>query len=65
MQNTISPEALFEKIKSFGPFGPQYEVGPVLFPLAENDWMVHITLVGTGETAQYPWTRILNDPDAA
>lgn len=52
------------KIKSFGPFGPKYEVGHVLRQLGDVDWLVEITMVETGEKAEYPLTQLLDDPDA-
>ena len=52
------------KIKSFGPFGPKYEVGPVLRRLEDGDWMVQITLVETGERTEYRLTRLTEDPEA-
>ncbi len=52
------------KIKSFGPFGPKYEVGQALRQLDDGDWMVGVTMVETGETAEYRLTRLLDDPEA-
>jgi len=51
-------------IKSFGPFGPKYEVGRALRPLDDGDWMIEVTLVETGEKAEYRWTRLCDDPEA-
>jgi hypothetical protein len=52
------------KIKSFGPFGPKYEVGSILHPLADGDWMVEVTLVDSGEKTEYRLTHLSNDPEA-
>jgi hypothetical protein len=52
------------KIKSFGPFGPKYQVGPVLRPWGDDDWMVEITVVETGEKTEYRWTHLNDDPEA-
>lgn len=52
------------KIKSFGAFGPQYEVGQAIRQLDDGDWLVQVTMVGGGETAEYRLTRLLDDPDA-
>ena len=52
------------KIKSFGPFGPKYEVGRPLRPVGDGDWMVAITLVESGETTEYRLSRLLEDPEA-
>jgi hypothetical protein len=52
------------KIKSFGPFGPKYQVGPVVRPWGDDDWMVEITVVETGEKTEYRWTHLNDDPEA-
>lgn len=52
------------KIKSFGPCGPKYEVGQVLRRLEDGDWMIEITMVETGEKAEYRLTKLSDDPEA-
>jgi hypothetical protein len=52
------------KIKSFGPFGPKYEVGQAIRQLGDGDWMIQITMVETGEKFEYRLTRLSNDPEA-
>jgi hypothetical protein len=52
------------KIKSFGPSGPKYEVGEPLRQLDDGDWMVRVTLVESGELAEYRLTRLTDDPEA-
>ncbi len=51
-------------IKSFGPFGPKYEVGEPVEQLEDGDWLVEIVLVETGEKTVYRRTHILDDPEA-
>lgn len=51
-------------IKSFGPFGPKYEVGQALRRLDDGDWMVEVTMIETGEKAEYRWTHLNDDPEA-
>jgi hypothetical protein len=51
-------------IKSFGEFGPKYQVGQALRPLDDGDWMIEVTLIETGEKTEYRLTRALNDPEA-
>ncbi|KAA1192977.1 DUF5397 family protein [Photorhabdus heterorhabditis] len=51
-------------IKSFGVFGPKYEIGPLLHPLEDGDWMIEIVLVETGEKTEYRLTHANNDPRA-
>lgn len=61
----IEPTALAQgRIKSFGVFGPKYEVGDTLRQLADGDWMVRIKLVESGEEAEYRYSHLVNDPEA-
>jgi hypothetical protein len=65
MQPAIAPPPIpVGKIKTFGAFGPKYEVGRPLRQLADGDWLVEITMVETGETAEYRMAHILDDPEA-
>jgi hypothetical protein len=65
MQEAISPPPIpVGKIKSFGAFGPKYEVGQALRQLNDGDWLVEVKMVETGETAEYRMTHILDDPEA-
>lgn len=52
------------RIKSFGYFGPKYEVGQATRQLEDGDWMIEVILVETGEKTEYRWTRLVVDPDA-
>jgi hypothetical protein len=52
------------QIRSFGPFGPKYEVGRTLRRLSDGDWLVEVKLVETSETTEYRLTRLLEDPEA-
>lgn len=51
------------KIKSFGAFGPKYEVREALRALDDGDWMVEVMLVETGEKAEYRLTHVNDDPE--
>lgn len=65
MQVAIAPPSVpTGKIKSFGPFGPKYEVGQPLRQLDDGDWMIEVTMVETGEKAEYRLTHLVNDPEA-
>lgn len=65
MQVTITPPTVPSgQIKSFGPFGPKYEVGKPLRQLEDGDWMVEVIIVESGEKAEYRLTRLSNDPEA-
>lgn len=60
----VPPPVPVGKIKSFGPFGPKYEVGQPLCQLDDGDWMVEITMVESGEKAEYRRTHLRDDPEA-
>ena len=65
MQPAIAPPPVpTGVIKTFGPFGPKYEVGHLLRPLPNGDWAVSIRLVESGEEAEYRLTAVNDDPDA-
>ncbi len=59
-----APTVPVGKIKSFGPFGPKYEVGHARRQLDDGDWMVEITMVESGETAEYSLKHLIDDPEA-
>lgn len=64
---TAPPQALLAlrgKIKTFGPFGPKYEVEEPIAPLADGDWRVKTRLVETGEETEYRYTHLRDDPEA-
>ncbi|ESQ93112.1 hypothetical protein ABAC460_02310 [Asticcacaulis sp. AC460] len=52
------------EIKTFGPFGPKYEVGQPVRELEDGDWLVEVILVETNEKTEYRLTHLRNDPDA-
>jgi len=65
MQATqTSPTIPVGHIKSFGMFGPKYQVGSALRPLEDGDWVVEVTLIETGEKTEYRLTRVIDDPEA-
>ena len=62
-----SPPVPVGKIKSFGLFGPQYEVGQPVRQLSDGDWLIEVTMVETVETvekAEYRLTHLADDPEA-
>ena len=62
--SSSQPALPIGKIKSFGAFGPKYEVGQAIRPTGNGDWMVRIKLVESGEEAEYRYSRLKEDPDA-
>lgn len=61
---SVPPAVPVGQIKSFGAFGPKYEVGEPLRALDDGDWMVEVTLVETGEKAEYRLAHVNDDPEA-
>ena len=61
---TTPPPVPVGEIKSFGPFGPKYEVGRALEQLENGDWWIEITLIETGEKARHRLTHLSDDPEA-
>ena len=59
-----APTVPLGKIKSFGVFGPKYEIGQPVRRLDDGDWLVSIKMIETGEEAEYRFTHILDDPEA-
>jgi hypothetical protein len=59
-----APSVPTGKIKSFGAFGPKYEVGKPLRQLDDGDWMVEVKMVETGESVEYRLTHVCDDPEA-
>jgi hypothetical protein len=52
--DTLDPVAsLLGSIKTFGLVGPPYKVNKPLRQLEDGDWLVQVTLVQTGEPAEY------------
>jgi len=65
MQAVIAPLSVpVGKIKTFGLVGPKYEVGRAVRPLADGDWIIEVTIVETGEKAEYRLTSVFDDPEA-
>lgn len=65
MQAIVSaPFVPVGEIKSFGPVGPKYEVGEALRQLDDGDWLIEVTMIETGEKAEYRLTHMRDDPEA-
>jgi len=52
------------KIKTFGAFGPMYEVREPLYRRSDGEWMVKVLFVRTSEVGEYPLSALRSDPDA-
>lgn len=65
MQPSVSPPSIPQGMfKSFGQFGPKYQVGRPLRELEDGDWLIEVTIVDTGEKAEYRLTHLTDDPEA-
>jgi len=63
--DTETPAAVpLGTIKSFGDYGPRYEVIAALAALPGGERMVRIRVLESGEEADYPYSQMLKDPDA-
>ena len=65
MNAVISPLVPEGKIKTLGKLGPKYKVGRPLNQLEDGDWMIEITMIETGEIAEYRLTHVNDDPAAS
>ena len=52
------------KIKTFGPFGEEYQVGRAIRQTEDGDWLVEVKMIKTGEAAEYRLKHIQDDPEA-
>ena len=57
--------ALLGAFKTFGVFGPAYQVIEAIRQLADGDWMMRVRLIETSEEVEYRYTRVLDDPKAS
>ncbi|MDY7573963.1 DUF5397 family protein [Actimicrobium sp. CCI2.3] len=51
--------------KTFGVFGPAYQVIDAVRQLADGDWMMRVRLLETSEEVEYRYTHVLDDPKVA
>jgi len=63
MPDDMKPTIPVGEIRTFGAYGPKYQVGNRL-KTQDGDWLVEVTLVETNEKADYRLERLCNDPVA-
>ena len=51
--------------KTFGVFGPAYQVIKPIRELGDGDWIVLVRVIETGEETEYRYSHLINDPKAA
>ena len=52
------------RFKTFGPLGPKYEIVGAKYQGPNEEWLVPIRLVDSGEQTEYSHARLQQDPDA-
>ncbi len=60
---SLSPEELVNSYRTFGPFGPVYQVKKVLRKL-ESDAELQLLVLETGEEVQALFSNVFRDPEA-
>lgn len=67
MQTTTSfpSPKLLGAFKTFGVFGPAYQIVEPVRQLEDGDWMMRVRMLETNEEVEYRYTHALNDPKAA
>jgi len=59
-----APE-LIGAFKTFGPFGPPYQVVKPIRRLDDGDWLLQVHQLETGEDVEYRYTHVLADPQTS
>ena len=63
MTTVIETDVPIGKIKSFGKYGPQYEIIREIRRDVDKT-IIEIRMVATGEEAEYELSKAMADPDA-
>lgn len=63
MNDCLPPRYPIGTTRRFGTTGETYLVGNARRPLSDGDWLIAITLLGTGEVAEYRLTAIHDDAE--
>ena len=65
MQQDIFPlPELLGQFRQFGELGPAYKVVRPIRPLDKDDWLLLIEVAETGETVEYRYSEMKQDPQA-
>ena len=62
--STPSTTGYAGQIKTFGEYGPLYQVGTGSRQADNGEWMVEVNLVESGERIEYPLNKLALDPRA-
>ncbi len=58
----LQAQEVIGSIRTFGEYGPMYQVTGFAPPSAEGDQMVSILVIESGETLDYELESVLGDP---
>jgi hypothetical protein len=64
INNLTVPNVQIGLVKSFGAFGPKYEVTGNGRRSHEGEWLIPIRVVESGEELEYRYSRFSQDPEA-
>jgi hypothetical protein len=64
INNLTMSDVQIGQVKSFGAFGPKYEVTGPGRRSKEGEWLVPIRVVESGEELEYRYSRFMLDPEA-
>jgi hypothetical protein len=56
--------ALQGHVKTLGTMGPKYEVCEPIKQINNEDWLIKIRLLESGEETEYPYSHAIKDPEA-
>lgn len=63
--STFPSPVLLGTFKTFGAYGPAYQIIAPVRQLADGDWLMRVRLLETSEEVEYRYTHVLDDPKAA
>ena len=64
INDLTTPNVRLGQIKTFGAYGPKYEVKGSGRRSKEGEWLVPIRVIESGEELDYRYSRFTLDPEA-
>lgn len=61
--NFIAPQIIGQH-RTFGSLGVTYKILEPVKPVGNNDWLIRIQVLESGEITEYPYIQLINDPEA-
>ncbi len=62
MNTTFPVPDVLGQFRQFGEFGPTYQIITPVHQLENEDWLLQIKIVESGEELEYKYSKIINDP---